>query len=495
MIYSVGENMYAFNSGIEFAQVQRTKAFNAANMPAKIITRQYNRYLARNAAWMGLQPDEYLNMYDYFQKVTDFEPFAQNVRTLAAIPRGTYHVRYTDNNEAHITENGQVLATVHLLPDKADCVGDIEYFNNLGDTMMTAYYDWRGFRSMVETYHPDGLVASQTYYDPAGAQVLAVTWMPENGESQATSWQLLNYHGQNYTFDSENQLFTFFLNELNDALASTFIVDRPHLATSVLGIDTPKRTIAYIHDSHLQQAATGNAYFVKGSYQPVLQPRGREFNLVAVATAQQAAQIKAQFPACVVRQVPTIYTQVVDDNTVTELQKILYVGRLAPDKNILGLLKVAAALKTHYPTIQLVLKGYFASSEYEAQILAEIQALQLDDNVTLVPYSVDDNGIYADASVFLSTSLAEGLGINMLTSLAHGVPVACYGIAYTEDNLIIDGANGICSDECNPQALAQKIITTFENPLTVMNLKVQAKQTAQQYQAEQLVTAWQQVLH
>ncbi|MCM0597329.1 hypothetical protein KAR50_05665 [Periweissella fabaria] len=224
MIYSVGENIYAFNSGIEFAQVQRTQALNAAKMPAKIITRQYNRFLARNAAWMGLTSADYINMYDYFQKVTNFEPIEQSVRTLASIPREIYHVSYPDSNQAQISEDGRRLANIHMLPGKTGLVGNIEYLNNLGDVMMTAYYDWRGFRSMVETYHPDGSVASQTFYDPAGVQVLAVTFMPHNDESQATSWQLLNYHGKNYTFDSENQLFTFFLNELNDVVASTFLI-------------------------------------------------------------------------------------------------------------------------------------------------------------------------------------------------------------------------------------------------------------------------------
>lgn len=495
MIYSVGENIYAFNSGIEFAQVQRTKAFNAAKLPAKIITRQYNRYLARNAAWMGLTSSEYINMYDYFQKVTDFEPIKQSVRTLASIPRADYHVRYFDNKQVQISKNGKCLAIIHTLVGQDELVGDIEYLNNLGDVMMTAYYDWRGFRSMVETYHPDGNIASQTFYDPAGAQVLAVTFMPHNGESQATSWQLLNYHGQNYTFDSENQLFTFFLNELNDVVASTFIVDRPQLAPGVLGIDTPKRTIAYIHDSHLQKYTTSNEYFVKGSYQPVLQPRGREFNIVAVATDQQAKQIKERFPACVVRQLPTIYTTIVEDNAITDLKKVLYVGRLAPDKNISGLLKILAVLKERYMTIQLVMKGYFASTEYEKQILAEIKALKLVENVTLLPYDVQHHDLYHDVGLFISASLSEGFGINMLESMAHGVPVACYGLLYAKDNLVIDGYNGIYSDVLTPHELANKIIRVFDNPLTVMNLKVQAKMTAKRYQAEQLVAAWQQVLN
>lgn len=495
MIYSVGENIYAFNSGIEFAQVQRTQALNAAKMPAKIITRQYNRFLARNAAWMGLTSADYINMYDYFQKVTNFEPIEQSVRTLASIPREIYHVSYPDSNQAQISEDGRRLANIHMLPGKTGLVGNIEYLNNLGDVMMTAYYDWRGFRSMVETYHPDGSVASQTFYDPAGVQVLAVTFMPHNDESQATSWQLLNYHGQNYTFDSENQLFTFFLNELNDVVASTFIVDRPQLAAGVLGIDTPKRTIAYLHDSHLQKYATGNDYFVKGSYQAVLQPRGREFNIIAVATAQQAAQIKDQFPERVVRQVPTIFTKVVEDNTVTDLKKVLYVGRLAPDKNIEGLLKIVAALKQHYVTIQLVMQGYFASTDYEKQILAEIKALNLVDNVTIAPYETPVQSAYQDVGLFISASLSEGFGMNMLESMAHGVPVACYGALYARDNLVVDGYNGIYSDELNPTALADKIITAFAEPLNIMNLKVQAKATAAQYQAEQLVAAWQQVLN
>ena len=76
MYYFVSENIFAYNSGTEHAQAQRVKFFNRQAKQGRLgqaayVTRDYNRFLSRDANAIGLNADEVLNMYDYFQGTTN----------------------------------------------------------------------------------------------------------------------------------------------------------------------------------------------------------------------------------------------------------------------------------------------------------------------------------------------------------------------------------------------------------------------------------------
>lgn len=98
MIYSVGENIYAYNSGIEFSQVKRTKALTKAGISAKIITRKYSRFLARDTEAMGLTNSDYINMYDYFQQAQAFDRVENNAQILKTVPLSDYHIIHQNCN-------------------------------------------------------------------------------------------------------------------------------------------------------------------------------------------------------------------------------------------------------------------------------------------------------------------------------------------------------------------------------------------------------------
>lgn len=73
MYYFVSENIFAYNSGTEHAQAQRVKFFNRQATQGRLgqasyVTRDYNRFLSRDANAIGLNADEVLNMYDYFRE-------------------------------------------------------------------------------------------------------------------------------------------------------------------------------------------------------------------------------------------------------------------------------------------------------------------------------------------------------------------------------------------------------------------------------------------
>ena len=116
MNYLVGENIFSLNSGTEFSQMQRYKAFKAAGIPTKIVVRNYNRFLGQTLEANHIDPHDVINMYDFFQGTTDVPRKKQNLRLLKSIPLADYHINGIDNNHSLIQDEGKTIAIVHVMP-------------------------------------------------------------------------------------------------------------------------------------------------------------------------------------------------------------------------------------------------------------------------------------------------------------------------------------------------------------------------------------------
>ncbi len=75
-------------------------------------------------------------------------------------------------------------------------------------------WDRRGFKSSTQYFHPDGAFGPQVFYDRAGKPKIEITRMNVNGELRNTMYKLLDYQGRAWRFDTENEMFVFFMNEL-----------------------------------------------------------------------------------------------------------------------------------------------------------------------------------------------------------------------------------------------------------------------------------------
>lgn len=294
-------------------------------------------------------------------------------------------------------------------------------------------------------------------------------------------WKLINYKGFDYLFDYEEQLFLFFLNELNREEPSVFIADCPEVVVSIMSIDNPLKTIGYVHQNHRDYS--GN---IISDYAKIIQPEFGQLDLIAVATQKQANDLAgiAKSPVVVL---PTTFATISKTPEITTLRKVVYVGRLTRYKNIDELIDLFDYIHKRDASVKFVIKGYFESKEYKESFDQRLIDCKLTDVVEHVLYSPDNSELFEDASVFVSTSMSEGFGMNALESMAHGVPVACYGVPYIKDNLVKDGFNGIATIKHTPQELGRKILSTFKKPQTVAKLQQGALATAEEFSAEQLV--------
>lgn len=493
MKYLVGENLFALNSGTEFSQMQRLKAFKAAGIPAKIVLRNYNRLLGQVLKANGIGSQDIINMYDFFQGTTAVRRKKQNLRLTKSIPLADYHINGIDNNHSLLQEQGQTLANIHVMPLTVGLLGDIEYLDSLGHKAVGEYWDWRGFKSMVENYHPDGSVATQRYLRLDGTTAIEVTHMYINKQVLPTMYKLYNYYGHDYVFDTENQLFTFFLNELNAQERGTFISDRRSVDESVLNVANPEQTVAVVHSLTFNNYKRPQAGELP-AYQLALNQGPQKFDQVVFATKQQAADV-----AKVVKDhdnftwaADCYADRVSKPRHLRKNPRLIYRGMLGTNKKVGDLVQAFHHVRQKYPKASLAIQGYFTSKEDRDNITKLIKQLRLEDAVELLNYSVDHK-VYAPATLFINASDNEAFGISMLESMAHGVPVVSYDVPYTANNLVKKGVNGMLVTNKTPSQLAQAVIKILSDDEVYHKLSAGAINTAKKFGQDRLVDEWQAV--
>lgn len=492
MIYLVGENVFSYNSGTEFSQFNRLKAFNAQGWQTKLVLRNYSRMLAKDMQKHEITPENVINMYDYFQGTVNVERVERPLRLLDSMPLKDYHIVMIDGNISELRYQGKLVGKVHVMPETVGLVGVIEYFDSLGHTALKEYWDWRGFRSMIETYHPDGTIAAQEYLKADGTIALEVSHMRVGEQILPSSYKLPDYKGQTYMFDTQEQLFTFFLNELNANEQGIFISDRRTLDNSVANVLNARQKLAYIHSSPFVDRKNKHVELVS-SYRQVL--TSQNFTQVLLPTKQAVSEVKEFLP----ESAPLAYapdswvTPDSEPKRLTDKKTLIYVGRLAEEKNITELLKTFKYLHEQDETLRLKLQGYFSNQAYREQLQQLTTELKLQNVVSFVDYTPDLH-IYDDATLFLNTSDSEGFGMNMLESMAHGVPVISYAIPYAADSLIKDGENGFNIKNKTPKVLANKVVEVLSSPKEYQTLSTGALTTAKEHNKQAFIDVWQQVL-
>lgn len=507
MYYFVSENIFAYNSGTEHAQAKRVQFFNREHQQNRLgqaayVTRDYNRFLNRDATAVGLNNDEVVNMYDYFQGTTNVPRKKQHSRLLPQLPLDRYHIVGHGPNYSTVEDKGRVIARINVMPATVGLVNDITYYDRADNITVRENFDWRGFKSSVDYFHQDGQLAVQQFLNLAGDPVIEITHMNINGQLLPSMYKLKNYLGHDYRFNSQEQLFLFFLNEITRQQADiTLISDRRGLDHVVAAVQGTVHKYAYLHGIHVgnvKHPVRGKLY---DAYTNVLERYGQAFTAILVSTSDQQKDLKSRYPELTIKVAPDISLSsvVLNKAPITlqtrQLHQLIVVGRLSPEKRPEQALRVLAKVIKTIPDATLVYYGYAASQEVMDDLQTLAQKLAVTDHVTFGGYVSEEKlqQAYQQAQIILQPSIAESFGMNLVEAMSYGTPAISYDVPYGAQALIDDGHNGYIVPEGSSNAMAQKAIDLLSDDNLWSQMSAAAYVKSHNFADDKTTKLWQNI--
>jgi len=137
---------------------------------------------------------------------------------------------------------------------------------------------------------------------------------------------------------------------------------------------------------------------------------------------------------------------------------VLWVGRLAPEKDLPTLVRAFDRLHAERPDTRLVLAGTGPERETVESLVAD---LELDDAVAFPGY-VDPAPYMARAAVFALSSTYEGLPTVIVEALACGCPVVSTDCPSGPREILADGEFGRLVPVGDDAALADALAETLD---------------------------------
>jgi glycosyltransferase involved in cell wall biosynthesis len=169
-------------------------------------------------------------------------------------------------------------------------------------------------------------------------------------------------------------------------------------------------------------------------------------------------------------------------------RRLLYVGRISPEKGIHVLLDAFEMIIRRYPDATLIIAGaeWVLPREYLADLCLDRSVVegfasfysdsylqQLQRNLSpdaakrvtfagLVPHT-DVPEYYANADIYINPSFYESFGMSIIEAMAAGLPVVATRVGAVPD-LISHGQNGLLVDAASSAAIADAVSSLFANP-------------------------------
>jgi glycosyltransferase involved in cell wall biosynthesis len=133
--------------------------------------------------------------------------------------------------------------------------------------------------------------------------------------------------------------------------------------------------------------------------------------------------------------------------------RLLYLGRLSPEKDPANLLAAIGLLRSRGLALRATLAG---DGPERAALEQQVRALGLSEVVELPGFVPDIMPLLAKADILVNPSRTEGMPNAVLEAMWAGVTVCATGVGGVPE-MIRDGVDGLLCPPRDPQALADKI--------------------------------------
>jgi glycosyltransferase involved in cell wall biosynthesis len=174
---------------------------------------------------------------------------------------------------------------------------------------------------------------------------------------------------------------------------------------------------------------------------------------------------------------------------------LLYVGRLAREKNLRLLLRAVRAAVLGAPNLTLLIVGEGDEERSLQRLAAQLEIANRVRFVGPVPHQAVGYW-YRAADLFVFPSVSETQGLVVLEAMAHGLPVLAVRSVGTSD-FIVDGVSGALANDAEND-FVQRLLTLLRDEASLHRYAEQGRVRAMQMTAEasaaRLIEAYERLL-
>lgn len=506
MIYFIDFGMPVKKSGIEHAAINRMHLFEKHGVDYRLLNRDWDANLHSETRKMGIDDTHLINMFDYYQGSLIMEDKAISAEEvdLGLDPSLLIYTEGIDNKTYEVTRlDGMLFAKIgYRAEDKT--VNFVESYDSFGKLIYIDYYDSRGFKTVrCFNFNQTG-ISNQQWYTPNGKVVISCALkLDGNKNIQLSGFILTKSDGKVYQFDTIDDMFSDFINQINNQTSpgNIMVIDQPIIADeALLNLDKPAYTIAHLHNSHVLDFRSPMTSELNEFFEYQLSNADKYDGFIA-ATEHQTRDVQARFPD--IKKLYTIPVGIVPDELFQEPQipmaereygNITVLARIAHEKRHADIIRAVAKAHEQVPEITLNMYGYANSNELKNELETLITNLHMEKVIKFHEYTTDNDAVLNKAQVFCVTSLFEGFNLAALESSSHGLVGVTYDIEYGPQEIIQDGFSGYIVREHDIDALAEKFVKLFKDQNLLQQMSTNAYVSAKRYSAESIWKKWEQLL-
>ncbi|MBB1062448.1 glycosyltransferase [Limosilactobacillus fastidiosus] len=478
MFFFVNQYLLSNDSSIEHAEMKRLKLFKDHHVEAKLVTRTYDQIIHATLKRFGLTDDQLVNMYDFFAGTTTYQGHDLHVSALN-LPI-EYQVG-TGNNYQEVKDGDRLICIVYFTGGTVGLVNHIDWFDVAGNITLRQQYDLRGFKSVDQFFGEDGQISFERYYRPDLSLYMERYYVKSVQNTPINSLNVLkNYNGKDRFFDSEEDLFAFFLDELNKANGENniFIADRPAMAIQpVMNMQTAAKKYLWMAMNHVNDGDNLKNGPLNVMLQAPLTTELNRWDGIITMTESQAEMLRKRIgnkkPVYAINGIPVKTDLQRIDMKYRIAGQMIYVGRLGEDKQTGKLIDIFIRVHKQVPNAKLTFYGYGSPDDVN-KYKKQVNDAGLTGVVVFAGYQVNLESAYNTAQLFVDTSRIDAQPLAMGEALSHGVPVVSYDYLYGPNELIESGVNGELIPLNNAKKFEKAVIKILSDPQLLQSLSVGA---------------------
>jgi len=143
----------------------------------------------------------------------------------------------------------------------------------------------------------------------------------------------------------------------------------------------------------------------------------------------------------------------------TGVKRIIFVGRLFPNKGIQYLVKAAQIVLAKHPCVEFIIVG---RGPMEAELRKMVRRLNIEHAFKFLGIVPSVPEVMNQCDIFVRPSLTEGMPLTILEAMACGLPVIASKIPGSSE-VVKDGETGILVEVGNVEQLGNAIIRLLED--------------------------------